>query len=374
MRGTQKALAGVRSRVRGRVAGRAEPARRHRARRRARALRALEQLVADARPQARSSIATTLGAVVGTHAGPGTVGFFWFDDPGVTVQVLDSVTVAMMTRINGIRRRGPPDEWPRPRGFARPELLERSARGRCRASAPRSKKKLARARPCRRSATCSSHRPRRYERAGRRGADRQPGAGRGGGDRRVSGAVASRRRRGRRQMLTARDDRGCRRLDLRDLVQPALARGAAAARDACAAARAARAATASTSSPTTSASRARRPTSRRSTRRASRYRRRGCVSSSARRLPTRAGRARSAARRARGAEPPRRASRALGVAPADARARKRSRARRRLALEELLTLQLAALRSRERRSGDRPALGATGRARRPLPRRCCHSR
>ena len=23
---------------------------------------------------------TTLGAVVGTHAGPGTVGFFWFED------------------------------------------------------------------------------------------------------------------------------------------------------------------------------------------------------------------------------------------------------------------------------------------------------
>jgi fatty acid-binding protein DegV len=23
---------------------------------------------------------TTLGAVVGTHAGPGTVGFFWFTD------------------------------------------------------------------------------------------------------------------------------------------------------------------------------------------------------------------------------------------------------------------------------------------------------
>lgn len=43
-------------------------------------LRALEQLVADARPQARVDIATTLGAVVGTHAGPGTVGFFWFDD------------------------------------------------------------------------------------------------------------------------------------------------------------------------------------------------------------------------------------------------------------------------------------------------------
>ena len=44
-------------------------------------LRALEQLVADARPQATVDIATSLGAVVGTHAGPGTVGFFWFDDP-----------------------------------------------------------------------------------------------------------------------------------------------------------------------------------------------------------------------------------------------------------------------------------------------------
>ena len=32
----------------------------------------------DRRP--RSSSITTLGAVVGTHAGPGTVGFFWFDD------------------------------------------------------------------------------------------------------------------------------------------------------------------------------------------------------------------------------------------------------------------------------------------------------
>ena len=43
-------------------------------------LRALEELVAHVRPQATVEIATTLGAVVGTHAGPGTVGFFWFDD------------------------------------------------------------------------------------------------------------------------------------------------------------------------------------------------------------------------------------------------------------------------------------------------------
>ena len=43
-------------------------------------LRALEELVARVRPQATIDVATTLGAVVGTHAGPGTVGFFWFDD------------------------------------------------------------------------------------------------------------------------------------------------------------------------------------------------------------------------------------------------------------------------------------------------------
>jgi DegV family protein with EDD domain len=40
----------------------------------------LRVLVADLRPQAQIDVATTLGAVVGTHAGPGTVGFFWFED------------------------------------------------------------------------------------------------------------------------------------------------------------------------------------------------------------------------------------------------------------------------------------------------------
>ena len=44
-------------------------------------LAALRELVEHVRPQARIEIATTLGAVVGTHAGPGTVGFFWVDDP-----------------------------------------------------------------------------------------------------------------------------------------------------------------------------------------------------------------------------------------------------------------------------------------------------
>jgi DegV family protein with EDD domain len=42
---------------------------------------ALRALVTDLRPQAQIEITTTLGAVLGTHAGPGTIGFFWFDDP-----------------------------------------------------------------------------------------------------------------------------------------------------------------------------------------------------------------------------------------------------------------------------------------------------
>ena len=46
-------------------------------------LEALEELVANVRPQAEIEIATTLGAVIGTHAGPGTVGFFWYEDEDV---------------------------------------------------------------------------------------------------------------------------------------------------------------------------------------------------------------------------------------------------------------------------------------------------
>jgi DegV family protein with EDD domain len=43
---------------------------------------ALEQTVRALRPQAELEIVTALGAVVGTHAGPGTLGLFWFDDAG----------------------------------------------------------------------------------------------------------------------------------------------------------------------------------------------------------------------------------------------------------------------------------------------------
>ncbi len=41
---------------------------------------ALEELVRDVRPTAEIEVATTLGPVVGTHSGPGTVGLFWLQD------------------------------------------------------------------------------------------------------------------------------------------------------------------------------------------------------------------------------------------------------------------------------------------------------
>ena len=44
-------------------------------------LESLRAMVQKVRPQAEIEMATTLGPVVGTHAGPGTVGFFWFSDP-----------------------------------------------------------------------------------------------------------------------------------------------------------------------------------------------------------------------------------------------------------------------------------------------------
>jgi DegV family protein with EDD domain len=40
----------------------------------------LVKMTRDLRPQAEIEIETSLGAVIGAHAGPGTVGFFWFVD------------------------------------------------------------------------------------------------------------------------------------------------------------------------------------------------------------------------------------------------------------------------------------------------------
>jgi DegV family protein with EDD domain len=43
-------------------------------------LEALTSLVRNVRPRATIDMSTMLGPVIGTHAGPGTVGFFWFHD------------------------------------------------------------------------------------------------------------------------------------------------------------------------------------------------------------------------------------------------------------------------------------------------------
>jgi len=40
----------------------------------------LVKMVRDRRPQATIEMETVLGAVIGAHAGPGTVGCFWFAD------------------------------------------------------------------------------------------------------------------------------------------------------------------------------------------------------------------------------------------------------------------------------------------------------
>jgi len=40
----------------------------------------LAKMVRDLRPQATLEVESTLGAVIGAHAGPGTVGLFWFTD------------------------------------------------------------------------------------------------------------------------------------------------------------------------------------------------------------------------------------------------------------------------------------------------------
>jgi DegV family protein with EDD domain len=42
---------------------------------------ALKEMVRRTRPEAQLELVTSLGPVVGTHAGPGTVGLFWFTDP-----------------------------------------------------------------------------------------------------------------------------------------------------------------------------------------------------------------------------------------------------------------------------------------------------
>ena len=42
----------------------------------------LHKMTRDLRPQATIEVETMLGAVIGAHAGPGAVGYFWFVDGG----------------------------------------------------------------------------------------------------------------------------------------------------------------------------------------------------------------------------------------------------------------------------------------------------
>ena len=92
-------------------------------------LEALRKLVEHVRPHAEIEIATTLGAVVGTHAGPGTVGFFWFED-GVTSGP-------------GPKLRSRGDDDPRTHGFSRrgPARLAASARLGAAAAARRARRR-----------------------------------------------------------------------------------------------------------------------------------------------------------------------------------------------------------------------------------------
>ena len=64
-------------------------------------------MVAGERPKAQIEIVTTLGAVVGTHAGPGTVGFFWFTDRLVASVVAAPVALRLAAAavVAGLRLR-----------------------------------------------------------------------------------------------------------------------------------------------------------------------------------------------------------------------------------------------------------------------------
>ena len=81
VRGNRKAFLEFASAFESSTVDRAEPARRDRPRRGAGAGRgAARRWCATSGPRREIEIVTTLGPVVGAHAGPGTVGFFWYDD------------------------------------------------------------------------------------------------------------------------------------------------------------------------------------------------------------------------------------------------------------------------------------------------------
>ena len=82
VRGNRKAFQEFVDALETKTTRRAGAARRHRARRRAGAAwSSSRRWCATSARRRRSRWRRSLGAVIGAHAGPGTVGFFWFTDP-----------------------------------------------------------------------------------------------------------------------------------------------------------------------------------------------------------------------------------------------------------------------------------------------------
>ena len=99
----------------------------------------LQEIVLASRPQAEVKLVTSLGAVVGTHAGPGTVGFFWFQDavrqpapPRASARLRSAQSgMSRPTRLAGFAAVDPPDALaPRAAVSVRSASRRRSTRSR----------------------------------------------------------------------------------------------------------------------------------------------------------------------------------------------------------------------------------------------------
>ena len=129
----------------------------------------LTDLAQRTRPQAEIELVRILGAVVGTHAGPGAVGFFWLQDPSGLRQTgrrsytrrraSRSVPYPAAGRFAGV---DPPAAWPRTRSAPHPEALEASVET-LPGVGPTAARRLARL-GLRTVGDVLAHRPRRYER------------------------------------------------------------------------------------------------------------------------------------------------------------------------------------------------------------------
>ena len=118
-----------------------------------------------------------LGAVVGTHAGPGTVGFFWFHDrasrSGCDTRAIEPAPSPVSPAVD------PPERWPPTRGRFRGRSGSRRRSTRCPGVGPTLKKRLAKL-GLEHVGDLLDHRPRRYEQPGAGAPDRRPLRRRGG--------------------------------------------------------------------------------------------------------------------------------------------------------------------------------------------------